>query len=313
MPGVTNASEQASPAETDQATPFCRRCEYDLSASIAHAEEHNQEGNEARCPECGQCYVPSDPSTYGASAAGKLARFTVRRAIPIGMVVAVMVTAMLNTWIPIPSPLESTLGVQDWRCWVWRGQLYGWESRLQGIEVYHWKNETRGVRRWVDVQSPQGTYSGRKLEWSVVRDDERWKVEIFEPGVLWPDILRAWNATRDGIFGFRSSGGPTRSAQPFSFEGDEEAVLTELVNQFGVTLVAGWPRRPETAHVWIWHPSERRVVEVTRDDANGLIGYDPFDRSDPDHPEHVSPAPQGGVTPRDPGRTPNPDPRHGAP
>lgn len=294
---ATTTTQTPQGADGDAAPPeiaFCRGCDYDLTATVSHVLEKGEPDEPARCPECGREFVAADTTTFVTSRKRELGKFTLTTALPIGVTVALIVFGLLETWIPLPGPLEQRLGVTDWRCWVWMDKLYGWEERGGGIEMFHWGGQTPHLRRWMPASGISAGGAQRTLLWEVERTSggaasgaDSWKVTVREQGVPWPEILAGWNQTRDRIFGFRTIDGPHTAPGPYTIEGTEEDVLTELARLYDLELQAHFPTgRSLTDTVWIWHPQHDRVTEVTRAEADELIGYDPFDRSDPDHPEY---------------------------
>lgn len=291
----------------------CRRCSYDLRGLIEGLSERDadrldeadvgrfddgawpareferlggddDEAGGLPCPECGLPFDPDDPETYDTSDGRTLAAFTLKKGLPWALVITAVVAAVVLSWIPLPAPLSPAYGIDDWRTWVWFDDFYGWEARTLENDVFWWAGETRGVRRFEVVTDASGSRRGDE-QWSIIRDGDEWTFELLAEGVAWREVLPAWNATRDRLFGLMQRGEPTKTPEPFTFTGGEAAFLTEMIKRWGLDIQAATPRG-DPDRVWVWHPGEERVIEVAVDDAAAIIGYDPRDPSDPSHPEH---------------------------
>jgi hypothetical protein len=243
------------------------------------------------CPECGRPFNPFNPETYRDTATSmrRRVRWTMRRVLPVVLIVLIVTTGITFSWIPHPAPIAPQFRIDDWRTWIWFDERYGWESISFSEQVFRWGDHVRRVQSTLPTLGPDGDPDGRTLAWEVERlDAETWALRVHDADADWARILWAWNMTRDRLFGLVMVDGPADEPGPFEFVGSEEGLLTAAVKHWNLTLKTALPRDP-SGQVWIWHPTEERVMPTSRAHATELIGYDPFDPNDPAHPQYRSP------------------------
>lgn len=243
---------------------YCRGCLHDVSGILA-----------ARCPECGLGFDPADVrTTLDRPVPAWRRSLIMKHGVRLAVVLLVVSGWMYNV---LPRPYR-----WDWRVWVWFGRLTGevrWTTAGQDFTVVAWvKGPVLCFRVSLPGQEARERYwfgrqtlcEGRRLDDGRVswRLDEvgrhRYRLVVNEAGVDGQLLSGAFTRLKgpERFFGVRVTR-PRRMASggAFAVEGDEAAVFSELVRQFGLQIVPFRLSAGQT-YVWSWDAEARKMVTV---------------------------------------------------
>jgi hypothetical protein len=160
------------------------------------------------------------------------------------------------TYSVFPRPAR----LNDWRLWVWLGRPIGVlhiaGSTTDTYRRYWFGDETR--RECIRRSDGEVVWRLRQMA------DHRYRVEVREPGVHSSALLSAFVGVkgRERMFGIVFDSPPdVANRRPFAAEGDEPAVLSALIREYGYTF-RSFRLTPEQAYVWVWDEAAREMTTV---------------------------------------------------
>ncbi len=227
-----------------------------------------------RCTECGQEFNPGDTSTTLDAPIppwrrSPILKHGVRVAIVLLVIVGFKITAF-----PRPADWD------DWRLWLWFGRpigvmhmrtsgfstrAVGWQGGPINLPPFRLPDHDVYAHVWFGEETLVEAYrvDDQTLAWRVEDlGGNRYRLQALEAGIRSEMLLSAFNSIKgsERFFGVQV-GRPERrvSAEPFTVEGDEVAVFSALVREFGFQLTP-FRLSESQRYVWTWNPTLRRMI-----------------------------------------------------